>query len=78
MCTIRERAEMLAARRWLTARWQDQTTDGRLCWMAANPQLPGCKAQGWTEAEALDNLAEARVDYIESLLEDNLSVPAVW
>jgi predicted RNase H-like HicB family nuclease len=70
-----ERAERLAARNYDVEVLQDETTDGQLIFMARNPELPGCKAQGATIEEALSNLSEARSDYIYSLLEDGLSVP---
>ena len=54
---------------------RDFTTDEQAIFMASNPELAGCMAQGTTEELALANLADARVDYIASLLEDDIRVP---
>lgn len=43
--------------------------------VARHRELKGCKAQGDTVQEAVCNLAEARYDYIASLVEDGLRVP---
>lgn len=53
----------------------DETTDGDTIYVATNPDLPGCIAQGDTIAEAEDILAEVREDYIAYLLAHNLAVP---
>lgn len=53
----------------------DETTDGGRCYLVMHPELPGCMSHGDTEAEALQNLAEARRLYIESLLERGIEVP---
>lgn len=45
------------------------------CYLASNPELPGCMSQGETPDEAVDNLRDARALYIRSLLEDGLDVP---
>ncbi len=45
------------------------------CYVAVNLDLEGCTSQGATPAEALANLDLARIDYIQSLLEDGLEVP---
>ncbi|MCA9912544.1 MAG: type II toxin-antitoxin system HicB family antitoxin [Anaerolineae bacterium] len=50
-------------------------TDGEEGYVAFHPQLPGCISQGDTSEEAIENLADARVLYIETLLQDGLSVP---
>lgn len=42
--------------------------DGMPCFMAYNPELEGCMAQGPTPQEALANLKEARSEYIAELL----------
>jgi len=39
------------------------------------PALPGCASQGRTKREALKNIKEAIEVYVESLLQDGLSVP---
>jgi len=53
----------------------DQGTDGSIGYIAWHPDLPGCMSDGDTPQEAIENLAEARGLYIESLLEDGLPVP---
>ena len=54
---------------------RDTLSDGQTVYLARNPELPGCKAQGMSEDEAKKNLDEARVDYIYALLEEGLPVP---
>ena len=54
---------------------RDITTEGYHCFIAHCPELPGCMAQGETMEEAIKNLEDAKVDYIESLLEDGLDIP---
>jgi predicted RNase H-like HicB family nuclease len=44
-------------------------------WIAECPSLPGCISQGQTREEAIENIREAIVLYIEALKEDNLPVP---
>ena len=54
---------------------RDKTTDGDCVYIALNPELEGCMAQGLTESEAIKNLNEIRVEHIEHLLEYQLPVP---
>lgn len=54
---------------------EDETTEGEACYLASHPELPGCMSHGATLDEALRNLADARRAYIQSLLEDSVSVP---
>jgi predicted RNase H-like HicB family nuclease len=54
---------------------RDKTTDGDCVYIALNPELEGCMAQGLTEIEAIENLDEIRVEHIEHLLEYHLPVP---
>ena len=44
-------------------------------WIAKNFDLPGCMSDGETPNEAIRNLADARLGWIESYLEDGLEVP---
>ena len=44
-------------------------------WVAECPSLPGCISQGATREEAVKNIREAIVLYIEALEEDGLPVP---
>jgi predicted RNase H-like HicB family nuclease len=69
------RAEALAARGYSTEFEVDTLPSGQPVYMARNPELPGCKAQGSSIDEAQANLAEARIDYINALLEENLPIP---
>jgi len=54
---------------------RDKTTDGDCIYIALNPELEGCMAQGLTEEEAIDNLNQIRVEHIEHLLIYNIQVP---
>ena len=49
--------------------------DGKPCFIAFHPDLPGCKAPGWTWEEAVKNLVGARRDYVTALLEAGIDVP---
>jgi len=72
---LMEKAKELAARNYSLAVFSDETQSGHTIFMAKNPELYGCMAQGDSLDNALANLEEARIDYIYSLLEDNLEVP---
>lgn len=71
-----EKATQLANRNYLITLSHDTLSDGSIMYLARNPELPGCKAQGRTEVEAVNNLRDARIDYIYFLLEDGLNVPS--
>jgi predicted RNase H-like HicB family nuclease len=73
---LRKEAEKLAARPYTTLTIKDLTTSGDPVVLALSPELEGCIGQGATEELAVANLALARVDFIQSLLEDGLPVPA--
>jgi predicted RNase H-like HicB family nuclease len=45
------------------------------CYMAEHPDLYGCMAQGDTPEEAIQNLREAREDYIAALLDAGIAIP---
>jgi predicted RNase H-like HicB family nuclease len=70
-----EKAINLASQNYPVKVSKDKTTTGEVIFLAKNPGLPGCMAQGNTIEEALENLMDARIDYIHSLLEDELEVP---
>lgn len=70
-----QKAEELAARNYSLTVYEDKTSNGQTIFLAKNPELYGCMAQGVSLEDAIKNLEEARVDYICSLLEDNLEVP---
>jgi predicted RNase H-like HicB family nuclease len=44
-------------------------------WYVRHPELPGCMSDGRTPAEAEDNLLDARLLYIQCLLDDGIPVP---
>jgi len=70
-----QQAERLANRHYTINISQDTLSDGSIVFMARNPELQGCKAQGETPTDAVNNLREARIDYIYYLLEDGIDVP---
>lgn len=72
---LRKQAEELAARSYAVVIMQDETTEGKPVIAVSHPDLPGCRSHGKTIQEALTNLEDARVEYILSLLEDELPVP---
>ena len=74
---IEDRAKYLASQPYAVEVMKDKTTTGEDVFLAKNPQLYGCMAQGATVEEALANLTDARLDYIEGLLEEGEPVPAV-
>lgn len=43
--------------------------------MAYNDELTGCMAMGFTVEEALQNLDEARRDYLETMLQYGVEIP---
>src|SRR5947209_4868371 len=49
--------------------------DTQPCFVAYNPELSGCMAQGNTQIEAVVNLSEARRELITVLLEEGIKVP---
>src|SRR3972149_11913568 len=72
---LEKQAKELAAQSYQTVIVSDETTDNEPIFVAYNPELRGCMAQGETVAEAVEELAEARLEYILSLLEDGLPIP---
>ena len=75
MGDLLKRAEELADRPYAIEILYDETTTGEPIIVVSHPELPGCMAQGSTVEEALAELADARNEYILSLLEDRLPVP---
>jgi predicted RNase H-like HicB family nuclease len=73
---LRREAEKLAARPYIVQVVKDLTTSGDLVYIAFTPELEGCMGQGISTQAAVLDLAAARIDYILSLLEDGLLVPA--
>jgi predicted RNase H-like HicB family nuclease len=68
-------AEDLASRPYLTIVFRDSTTEDEPVFVALNPELEGCVAQGDTSNEARENLGLIRKDYIQHLLEHDLRIP---
>lgn len=72
---LEQHARELAARPYSILISLENTVQDERVLLAAHPELPGCMSDGLTLAEALENLADARYEYILSLLEDGLPVP---
>ncbi len=73
---IERQAAALANRAYAVETVLDEATgDGAAIHVASNPELPGCMSTGATQDEAIENLADARREYIASLIEDGLPVP---
>ena len=70
-----EKAKMLSKQEYKITISTEKLSDGRVVYMAKNPTLEGCMAQGFTEEEAISNLEEARIDYIYDALEDGETFP---
>lgn len=74
----REKAAQLAARTYKVEVRKDETTKGEIVFLATNPELPGCMGQGKTISDAMQDLDQARIDFLESLLDDGLPVPTPY
>ncbi len=74
--TLREKAIELSKIGYTTELLRDKATDSSYIYLAVNPELEGCMAQGETPQDALTNLEEVRIDYFEHLLEFNLPIPS--
>jgi predicted RNase H-like HicB family nuclease len=70
-----KQAKELAARNYRLSVFVDKLSNGQTIYMAKNPELKGCMAQGATIEEAIKNLDDARVDYIYDSLENCVAVP---
>jgi predicted RNase H-like HicB family nuclease len=53
----------------------DEDMEGKACYRAEHPQLPGCMSHGKTPKEAVQNLQDARRLYIQTRLELKLKIP---
>ena len=71
----RAKAEELARRPYLIRTSLEETTDDQPIHFARVLEIDGCFGQGATRDEANADLRSALVDFIESLLEDELPVP---
>lgn len=72
---IYERAIELSKKPYSIEISRSKTTDGQDIYLAKNIELEGCMAQGDSIDDALNNLFNATVDYISSLIEDGLDIP---
>lgn len=72
---IRAQAEQLARRPYLLVTSIEESTDNQPIHVAHLLEIDGCFGQGATQEDAIKDLHLALVDFIESLLEDNLHVP---
>lgn len=70
-----EEALTIANRPYIRFVFLDETTEGDLIYVATNPDLPGCCAQGFTVEEAEAILAEVRIDYVTHRLANGLPIP---
>ncbi|MBA4375271.1 MAG: hypothetical protein C0401_03745 [Anaerolinea sp.] len=73
---IIEVAKKIASHNYTIEVINDLDQEDGYIYLAKNPELFGCMGQGKTIDEALENLRDARIEYIGSLLEDGLPVPA--
>ena len=73
--TIHDEAVRLASRRYTEVVVRDTTTLGNPIYVARAVELKHCLAQGQTSKEALEELQSAKLDLIESLLEDGIPIP---
>ncbi len=72
----REESEKLAKLNWTHCIVDyDRLVTGEIVYVAEVMDLPGCMAQGSTRDEAFYNLEDAKVSYIESMLDDGMAVP---
>ena len=69
------KANLLAERPYILKVTLDQTTDDQPVYFANVLEVEGCFGQGTTQEEAIEDLKLAIVDFIESLLDDNMPVP---
>ena len=70
-----EKAERFANREYRTEITEEELTSGEKIYIAKNPELRGCMAQGTSHEAALKELTEVRTNYIYFLLVDGLDVP---
>ena len=76
MSNYHDKAKELASRAYTLLVFRESTTDeDDFIYMATNPEIEGCKAQGLTIEEARENLDDVRIDMIEHLLEHDFDVP---
>lgn len=72
----RDEAEMLAMQPYSVLVIRDATAQGDPIFLAVNPELEGCMAHGKISEEAIENLKEARIDYLQVCLLSGIPIPA--
>ena len=65
----------LAALQYPTVVRPEPSTDGGLVYVAEIPDLVGCMSHGATPEEALQNLEDAKREYLAALAERDLPIP---
>ena len=70
-----EIAKEFAGKKYITSIVLEKDIEGKDRYLAVNPELFGCMAQGDTPEEAEENLFLARIDYIYDYLVDGDEVP---
>lgn len=65
----------MAKRPYLLMTGIEETTDDQPIYFARVLEMDGCFGQGETREESIEDLRLAMMDFIESLLEDELYVP---
>ena len=70
-----DKAIGLASRNYEVQISEDVLSSGQPVFMAKNPELFGCMAQGFSKDEAIINLFDARIDYIYDSLKDGAPIP---
>jgi predicted RNase H-like HicB family nuclease len=72
---FREEAEKFAAFPFVVSLVKDVDEEGQPVFLAINPELDGCMADGKSFEEAIENLNDARTDYIQVLLLSGQPIP---
>ena len=70
-----ESAKKLSMRQYHVMAAKSETTDGQPIFNACTLEIKGCIGQGNSPEQAIEDLRDALVNYIESLLEDGLEIP---
>ena len=73
---FREKAEQLAMQPYSVLVIKDTTIHRDPIYLAVNQEIEGCMAHGKTSEEAIENLREARADYLQVCLLTNVPIPA--
>jgi len=71
----KEQAEKLAERPYSVIVKRDRTPKGDPIYLAINQELDGCMTHGRTSEEAIKNLRDARVDYLQVCLLTGTPIP---